>query len=79
MTAAFTEWAAQVLLPRRFGGSVSGPLPRLDEVRAMLTETVQEWTAGWVEQGREQGQRELLCRQAARKFDAAAAERLAAP
>ena len=78
LTAAFSEWAAQVLLPRRFRGSVTGPLPRLEEVRAMLAETVQEWTAEWVEQGREQGQRELLCRQAARKFDAAAAERLAA-
>jgi predicted transposase/invertase (TIGR01784 family) len=82
LTAAFGEWAAQVLLPRRFGRSVTGPLPRLEEVRAMLAETVQEWTAEWVEQGREQGreqgQRELLCRQAARKFDAAAAERLAA-
>lgn len=43
----------------------------------MLAETVQEWTAEWVEQGREQGQRVLLCRQAARKFDAAAGERLA--
>ena len=86
LTAAFTEWAAQVLLPRRFRGSVSGPLPRLEEVRTMLAETVQEWTAEWVEQGREQGlqqgvqqgQRVLLCRQAARKFDAAAGERLAA-
>ena len=78
LTAAFGEWAAQVLLPRRFRGSVTGPLPRLEEVRAMLAETVQEWTAEWVEQGREQGQRELLCRQAARKFDAAAAEWLAA-
>ncbi len=48
----------------------------------MLAETVQEWTAAWVEQGREegreQGQRELLRRQAARKFDTAAADRLAA-
>ena len=78
LTAAFTEWAAQVLLPRRFRGSVSGPLPRLEEVRTMLAETVQEWTAEWVEQGREQGQRTLVCRLAARKFDAAAGERLAA-
>ena len=65
LTAAFTEWVAHLLLPRRFGGSVTGPLPRLEEVRAMLAETVQEWTAEWVEQGREQGreqgQRELLC------------------
>ena len=50
LTAAFTEWVGQVLLPRRFRGSVSGPLPRLEEVRAMLAETVQEWTAEWVEQ-----------------------------
>ena len=86
LTAAFTEWAAQVLLPRRFRGLVSGPLPRLEEVRTMLAETVQEWTAEWVEQRREQGlqqgvqqgQRVLLCRQAAQKFDAAAGERLAA-
>ena len=78
LTAAFTEWVAQVLLPRRFGGSVTGPLPRLEEVRAMLAETVQEWTAHWVQEGRDQGQRELLCRLAAGKFDAAAADRLAA-
>ena len=90
LTAAFGEWAAQVLLPRRFGRSVSGPLPRLEEVRAMLAETVQEWTAEWVEQGREQGreqgiqqgvqqgQRVLLCQLAARKFDAVTGERLAA-
>ena len=78
LTAAFGEWAAQVLLPRRFGRSVTGPLPRLEEVRAMLAETVQEWTAEWVEQGREQGQRELLCHLVAGKFDAAASDRLAA-
>ncbi len=89
LTAAFNEWVVQVLLPRRFRGSVSGPLPRLEEVRTMLAETVQEWTAEWVEQGREEGreqgiqqglqrQRALLGRQAARKFDAAAGERLAA-
>ena len=78
MTAAFSERAAQVLPPRRFRGSVSGPLRRLEEVRTMLAETVHEWTAAWVEHGREQGQRELLCHQAARKFDAATAERLAA-
>ena len=55
----------------------------------MLEETVREWTADWVaeglEQGREQGveqgraeERALLCRQAARKFDAATGERLSA-
>ena len=46
LTAAFTEWVVQVLLPRRFGGSVTGPLPRIEEVRAMWAETVQEWNRG---------------------------------
>ena len=30
-------------------------LPRLEEVRTMLEETVREWTAEWVAEGREQG------------------------
>jgi len=51
----------------------------------MLAETVREWTEQWVEQGIEQGieqgraeERALLCRLAARKFDAAAGRQLAA-
>ena len=51
----------------------------------MLEETVREWTREWLEQGIargiEQGRQEeraLLCRLAARKFDAGAAEGLAA-
>ena len=51
----------------------------------MLEENVREWTAEWVAEGREQGREEgreeertLLCRMAARKFDAATAQRLAA-
>ncbi len=71
LTAAFTEWAAQVLLLRRFRGSVSGPLQRLKEVRTMTAETVEEWTAEWVEQGREQGGQQgdhaSLCHQVAQK------------
>ena len=101
LTDAFTAWAAQVLLPRRMRGTASAPLPRLEEVRAMLAETVQEWTEQWVEQGLERGieqgraqgieqgraqgieqgrveERALLCRLAARKFDADAGEQLAA-
>ena len=113
LTDAFSAWAAQVLLPRRLRGASSAPLPRLEEVRTMLADTVQEWTRQWVEQGLEQGlergleqglergleqgleqglerglergleqgraeERALLCRQAARKFDAAAGQQLAA-
>ena len=81
LTDAFTAWAEQVLLPRPLRGTASVPLPRLEEVRTMLAETVREWTEQWVEQGIEQGsaeERALLCRLAARKFDAAAERRLAA-
>ena len=55
--------------------------PVLRETQTMLEETVREWTREWLEQGIEQGRREeraLLCRQARRKFDAGAAEGLAA-
>ena len=59
----------------------------------MLVERVPEWIAEWVTEGREQGMKEgieqgiergraeergLLCRQAARKFDAETAPRLSA-
>ena len=97
LTNAFSAWARQVLLPRRVRAGVPASLPGLEEVRAMLSETVQEWTEQWVEQGIERGiergieqgiergieqgraeERALLCRLAARKFDAATAQRLAA-
>ena len=57
----------------------------------MLAERAKEWTEQWLREGREQGielglergikrgraeERALLCRQAARKFDAETAERL---
>ena len=69
------------------------PLARLQETQTMLEETVREWTREWLEQGRAQGieqgraqgieqgrheERALLCRLAARKFDAGAGEGLAA-
>ena len=51
----------------------------------MLAETVREWVEQGIEQGLEQGleqgradERALLCRQAARKFEAAAEQQLAA-
>ena len=85
LTDAFTAWVVQMLLLRPLPGTSSAPLPKLEEVRTMLAETMQEWTEEWVEQGRAQGieqgrveERALLCRQAARKFDAAAGQQLAA-
>ena len=97
---AFLAWVGQVLQSRRFRGMDPESLPRLEEMRTMLEETVREWTAEWVAEGREQGleqgreqgleqgreqgleqgrseERALLCRLAARKFDAGAAQRLA--
>ena len=59
----------------------------------MLSENVREWTAEWVAEGRAEGleqgraegieqgraeERALLCRLAARKFDAGTAQRLSA-
>jgi flagellar biosynthesis/type III secretory pathway protein FliH len=76
----------------QFRATETEPLAQLEEMRTMLAETVHEWTKDWVAQGREEGreegreqgreqgraeERRLLCRQAARKFDAGAAARLA--
>ena len=85
LVRAFLAWVGQVLRSRRFRGMDLESLPRLEKMRTMLEETVREWTAEWMEQGREQGleqgrseERALLCRLAARKFDAGTAQRLAA-
>ena len=82
LTQAFVTWLHQGL---RFAGPLpSGegdPLAQLQETQTMLEENVREWTREWLERGIEQGRREeraLLCRQAARKFDAGAAEGLTA-
>ena len=92
LTEAFSAWVDALLLPRTPANASPDPLTRLKEVRTMLAERVQEWTREWVEQGRTEGreqgrteehehslaaERTLLRRQAARKFEAATAERLA--
>ena len=80
---AFGTWIRQVLLAHRFPDVELEREAELEEVRTMLEEQVREWTQQWFEEGRglgvEQGraeERALLCRQTARKFDAATAERL---
>ena len=84
LVQAFRAWVAQVLLPRRFRGTPPESLPRLEEVRTMLEETVREWTADWVAEGHEQGleqgraeERALLCRLAAALAEVADPEWLA--
>ena len=113
---AFEAWVEHVLKERRFPGLDTEPLPDLEEVAAMFSERVREWTEEWAAEGREQGiaqgreqgiaqgreqgiaqgreqgiaqgreqgiaqgraeERALLCRQAARKFDAVTAQGLA--
>ena len=89
---AFVEWVRQVVLPGRFPGAALPVGQGLEGGGAMLAESVKEWTEQWFREGREQGleqgreqglecgraeERALLCRQAARKFDAETAARLA--
>jgi len=82
----FATWVTTVLrMPSRLRSVAQDPLARLKEAQTMLEETVQEWTREWVEQGRAEGveqgrheERTRLCRLAARKFDAASGEGLAA-
>ena len=82
LTQAFVTWPHQGLrVAGRLQAGEGDPLARLQETQTMLEENVREWTRQWLEQGIEQGRREeraLLCRQAARKFGAGAAEGLAA-
>ena len=93
LTAAFGEWLKQALVSQRLRGSDAEPPPSLEEVRKMMSDNLAMWPAKLVEQGREEGiqlgreegiqqgfaqERALLCRLAARKFDAETAERLAA-
>ncbi len=82
LTQVFAAWVTQVLrLQDRLSAEDLEPLAQLAETYTMLEETVQEWREQGRAQGLEQGRNEeraLLCRQAARKFDADTAERLAA-
>ena len=71
---AFGEWIRQVHAPARRSGIEWPALEDLSEDRPMLYETVKEWTVQW----RAEGQAEVVRRQAARKFGAMTADRLAA-
>ena len=79
---AFVEWV-RWMAPRRYGGGAPPVARAMEGGGAMLAERMKEWTEEWLREGREQGiergraeERALLCRQAARKFDAETAERL---
>ena len=77
---AFLQWALRVVMPAGFRSeNLSLILPQLEEDPTMLAERAKEWYEEALERGIERGraeERALLCRQAARKFDAGTAERL---
>ena len=77
-------WLDQRLRARPDGKTALPPDLDLEDVRMTLEERVAEWPKPWLEKGRQQGFREgieheraLLCRQAALRFGADAAERAA--
>ena len=90
LTEVFAAWLHQGLrVSDRLPAGGRNPLAELQETQTMLEENMRKWTGEWLEQGRVQGieqgrvqgieqERALLCRLAARKFDAGAAEGLAA-
>ena len=89
----FAAWLRALRASDRPPADGRDPLAELQETQTMLEENIREWTGEWLEKGRAEGleqgiekgraqgleqERALLCRQAARKFDAGAAEGLAA-
>ncbi|MEO5370607.1 MAG: hypothetical protein H7833_11115 [Magnetococcus sp. DMHC-1] len=57
---AFTVWLGRVLLPRRIPGQTIPEKSDLQEIDAMLAETVLEWTQQWKMEGRQEGISEIL-------------------
>ncbi|MBF0144646.1 MAG: DUF4351 domain-containing protein, partial [Magnetococcales bacterium] len=65
---AFTVMLGRVLLPRRVPGQVIPELNDLQEVDAMLAETVGEWTKEWKREGIQIGEAKILTRLLQRRF-----------
>ena len=63
---AFTVWLGRVLLPSRYPGEQFHEFNDLQEVHAMLSETVKSWPAQWMARGREKGHEETLAQTALR-------------
>jgi hypothetical protein len=69
---AFVVWLTRVLLPARVPGADIPNIIELQEMQAMLAERVKTWAEEWkqqgLEQGRHQGEANLLRRQLLRRF-----------
>ena len=81
---AFVDWIRQIAGRLAPAGASVAPVRTLEEANMSLVERVAEWPKQWLREGRAQGltqgvdqQRALLCRQAAARFDADTAVRLA--
>jgi len=81
---AFVDWIRQIAGRLAPAGASVAPIRTLEEANMSLVERVAEWPKQWLREGRAQGltqgvdqQRALLCRQAAVRFDADTAARLA--
>lgn len=55
---AFTVWLGRVLLPSRYPNDTIPEFHDLQEVHAMLSETVKSWPAQWMAKGLEKGREE---------------------
>ena len=78
---AFLQWLERVHLPARDVKLVFPPLEDWREAATMFDDELESWNVLVLEEGRAegriQGQTDVMRRMAARKFDAATAERLA--
>ena len=86
---AFWTWMGNAHIPEWRRGMQWPALVKWNEAGTMLNETLNAWTARWLEEGRvegkaegraegrSEGQAEVVCRMAARKFDVETADRLA--
>ena len=81
---AFVDWVRQIAGRLAPPGASVAPIRTLEEASMTLVERVAEWPKQWLREGRAQGvaqgvdqQRALLRRQAAARFDADTAARLA--
>lgn len=81
---SFLIWLKRVFFKARLPDVELPELNDLEEVRAMLSENLREWSENWKRQGLQQGlqqglnsERNLLLRQTRRRFGAAVAERSA--
>ena len=74
---ALGEWMRQVYAPGRSTVAAWPDSENRTEAQSMLRERVKEWNRQLLEEGRAEGQLELMRRMAARKFGGETAERLA--